>query len=264
MKKYTKANIDLTSYLPISVVIPCFNCASTIEFAVKSVLTQTQLPKEIFLIDDFSTDQNLTKIKIEKLVSENNTSIEINAHYLSHNSGPATTRNKGWDLATGKYVAFLDSDDYWHPDKLATQWVYISKYNKLDILGCNIKSKKLNTSSFIVITPFVLLKKNPYFTSSVIVRKDLQFRFPENSYYSEDFFLWSMIINHKGTLALLMNYKVASNQNKKKGLSSNNFKMLKGELKVLLYTCRESFNYPIFFIASSWSVLKFFKRLFFN
>jgi glycosyltransferase involved in cell wall biosynthesis len=256
-----KPNTKPLISLPISVVIPCYNCAATLEKAVHSIVQQSLAPKEIFLIEDCSTDQGATTKQIEKIIATNKTNLIIKAHFLSQNSGPAAARNKGWEMATGEFVAFLDADDYWLPNKLALQWRVLEQYPKLSILGANIKSKSTKESNPKKITPFYLLWKNPYFTSTVLLKRDLPFRFPTNGYYSEDFYLWAKIINHKAHSAFLMKQKLAVNQTKQKGLSANHFKMIQGELKVLRYTCKESFNYFVFLLAASGAILKLFKRL---
>jgi glycosyltransferase involved in cell wall biosynthesis len=98
----------------VSVVIPSFNCARFIREAVDSALAQTVQPLEIIVIDDGSTD----------------TTPEAMAGYASDprvcylrqkNAGQSTARNNGIRAARGEFIALLDADDRWKPDKLAKQ-----------------------------------------------------------------------------------------------------------------------------------------------
>jgi len=96
----------------ISVVIPTYNRAAYLGRALQSVFAQTFKDFEVIVVDDGSTD---------------NTADIVNAwkdkiHYFyQKNQGRAVARNKGIELAKGKYIAWLDSDDEWYPDRLARQ-----------------------------------------------------------------------------------------------------------------------------------------------
>lgn len=93
-----------------SVVIPLYNKEKEISNTLNSVLAQSFQDFEVIIIDDGSTDNSLKKVK---QVKDNRFNI-----YEKHNEGVAKTRNMGIDLASGKYVAFLDADDYWEPNHL--------------------------------------------------------------------------------------------------------------------------------------------------
>lgn len=122
-----------TPALPlISVVIPCFNSKSTLHKSVDSVLAQTCKVYEIILVDDASNDG--TAALILSLERENPL---IKAITLRKNSGAAAARNAGILQATGKYVAFLDSDDTWHPGKLAKQIRQFEKNPQCTIVSCD-------------------------------------------------------------------------------------------------------------------------------
>jgi glycosyltransferase involved in cell wall biosynthesis len=98
----------------VSVVIPTFNRAQSIKRAIDSVAAQSFRDFEVIVIDDGSTDDS------ERIVSEAGIpQLRIIRH--PHNRGAAAARNTGIGAATGAYIAFLDSDDAWHPDKLARQ-----------------------------------------------------------------------------------------------------------------------------------------------
>lgn len=94
----------------VSVIIPTYNCAEYISDAIDSVLKQTYSDYEIFVVDDGSTDK--TK---EVLKKYNN----IIKYFYQDNQGPGIARNRAIENSTGEYIAFLDADDMWFPDRLA-------------------------------------------------------------------------------------------------------------------------------------------------
>jgi len=95
--------------IQISAIIPTFNRASVIRRAIDSVLTQTLPPAELIIVDDGSTDN--TRAVISPYHDR------INVAHIDNRSAPSA-RNYGVELAGNKWIAFLDSDDYWAPDYL--------------------------------------------------------------------------------------------------------------------------------------------------
>jgi glycosyltransferase involved in cell wall biosynthesis len=105
----------------VSVIIPTYNRADVVCRAIDSVLGQTYPNIELLVVDDGSTDETQTKLcsygnRIRVLTEEN--------------SGPSVARNQGIAVARGGIVAFLDSDDYWLPTKLARQVELLEKAGK--------------------------------------------------------------------------------------------------------------------------------------
>lgn len=98
----------------VSIIMPCFNSASFIQESINSVLSQTYHNFELIIIDDASKDNSLDIIK-----SFNDERIKIIE--LETNQGAGLSRNKGIEVAQGRFIAFLDSDDLWHKDKLSLQ-----------------------------------------------------------------------------------------------------------------------------------------------
>lgn len=98
----------------VSVIIPTYNRANLIGKPIRSILSQSYQNFEIIVVDDCSTDDT------EQAISSFN---DPRIRYLRHqnNSGAAVARNTGIDNSTGDYIAFLDSDDEWLPEKLAKQ-----------------------------------------------------------------------------------------------------------------------------------------------
>ena len=106
----------------VSIIMPTYNCGKYISESINSVMQQTIDDWEIQIVDDCSTDNtvNILKPFLEK---------DSRIHYtcLSENGGPAAARTEAIRLATGKYCAFLDSDDLWVPEKLEKQISFMEK-----------------------------------------------------------------------------------------------------------------------------------------
>lgn len=100
----------------VSVVMPAYDAAATILASMRSVLEQTHRDVELLVIDDCSRDQTWTLIQRQAASDARVVPIRQSA-----NAGVAAARNAGIESASGQYVAFLDSDDRWHADKLAVQ-----------------------------------------------------------------------------------------------------------------------------------------------
>ncbi len=94
----------------VSVIIPAYNAAALIKRALESVFAQKE-DLEVIVVDDCSTDDTIA-------VVENLHDRRVKVLRQSENKGPAAARNRGLAVATGKYCAFLDGDDYWESDFL--------------------------------------------------------------------------------------------------------------------------------------------------
>ena len=116
----------------VSIVIPTYNRGYLIRAAIDSVLDQTYSNFEILVIDDGSTDNTREIIN----------SIEdtrINYIYIDHSGRPAVPRNVGIEKSRGQFVAFLDSDDVWVPEKLEIQLAVIDHNHGVNICYGNAK-----------------------------------------------------------------------------------------------------------------------------
>lgn len=101
-----------------SVIMPAFNCEATLGDAIVSVLSQTFSDFELIVVDDCSLDSSRS---IAESYARKDSRIKIVC--LEKNKGVAEARNAGIYLARGRYIAFLDSDDLWLPEKLEAQHV---------------------------------------------------------------------------------------------------------------------------------------------
>lgn len=108
--------LKMKDYGKVSIIMPTWNCVRYISSTIMSVMKQTYTNWEILVQDDCSTDN--TKMVVEALME-----IESRIKYASNykNCGAALTRNNALQRADGKWIAFLDSDDLWEPEKLEKQ-----------------------------------------------------------------------------------------------------------------------------------------------
>ena len=112
----------------LSVIIPTYNRAPLLERAIASVLKQTVLPREIIIIDDGSEDQTGYLVKCIENFSDVNL-----LYYKQKNWGPASARNRGIQMSSSAFLAFLDSDDHWHKRKIEIQFRELVKNNQCRI-----------------------------------------------------------------------------------------------------------------------------------
>ena len=116
--------------IKVSVIMPVYNAFDYLRPAMDSVLDQTLREIEVICIDDGSTDHSLD---ILKEYQEKDQRIRI---VTENNAGPSTARNKGIVRARGEYIIFLDADDFFEPDLIATLYE-LAKEKSLDIALCN-------------------------------------------------------------------------------------------------------------------------------
>ncbi len=154
----------------ITVVIPTYNRANLIKDAIKTVFSQTYQKFEIIIVDDGSEDNTSEVIK--------NLTDERIKYIYQKNSGVSSARNNGIKNAKGEYIAFLDSDDLWHPQKLEKQLSVLENNPNIGLVTSSskyitfekkfIKIKKhcaegnilLNPDRVFCGTPTLLIRKN--------------------------------------------------------------------------------------------------------
>ncbi len=184
---------------PVSVVVPCYRCKASIRSAIASVHSQTLPAAEVILVDDGSGDGTLEIL--EELASAYAPGW-IRVIALGMNCGPSRARNRGWEASTQPYLAFLDADDSWHPRKLELQFAAIRADPTIALLGHRADIRQVDTAPAPLLLPgslrFVglpeLLLRNPFPTPSVLLRRDLPFRFDEGRRRVEDYLLWAQIV----------------------------------------------------------------------
>jgi len=123
----------------ISIITPSHNCSAFISETIRSVVSQTFTNWEMIIVDDFSSDKSVNVI--QSFVDQDS---RIRLIRLPENSGAAVARNTAIEAAKGRYIAFLDSDDLWLPNKLEAQIALMqahaypfvfSAYDKIDEQG---------------------------------------------------------------------------------------------------------------------------------
>lgn len=184
---------------PVSVVIPCFRCTATIDDAVDSIVAQTMRPAEVLLVEDGSGDDTLTNLHRIAAAHEAGW---IKVIALAANGGPSRARNTGWQQAEQPYIAFLDADDSWGPRKLELQMAVLEADPAIVLIAHRMIVRPRGTAVPELRPPLRtrivgrrrLLFHNPFPTPSVVLRRDLPFRFDENVWHSEDYLLWSQIV----------------------------------------------------------------------
>lgn len=114
----------------VSIVLPTYNRGAIVKRAIESVLSQTFTDFELLVIDDGSADCT------EQIVCA---IVDTRIRYvkLSGNQGVSVARNRGIELAAGEWIAFEDSDDLWHRDKLEKQLNWAQKYPGADMIYCS-------------------------------------------------------------------------------------------------------------------------------
>jgi len=182
---------------PVSVIIPCYRCSRTLGRALASVFAQKLVPAEIVLVDDFSEDGTL-ELMVE---FEQRYPAQLKILPLMRNLGAGSARNAGWNVATQPYIAFLDADDSWHHSKLSEQYAYMENHPEVVLCGhkCALMSIDYPPAAFTAeikadrISFYSLLFRSAFSTPTVMLRRDIPFRFQAEKRSAEDLFLWQQI-----------------------------------------------------------------------
>lgn len=218
----------------VSVITPCYNGEHTLREIIDSVIKQTYQNWELLIVDDCSTDSSA---KIIKNYAEKDSRIRY-FRTDKPSGSPSHPRNIGIENAKGKYIAFLDSDDVWLPDKLEKQIKFIeannydlvySFYEKMNWDGKRdnrlIQTRKISTYRS-------LLKSNsiPCLTSLVSRRAIGDTRFKQIP--QEDFCFWLDILK-KGYTAHNICEVTALYREAKNSRSANKLDMFKGYWNVI-------------------------------
>lgn len=252
----------------VSVVIPCYCCEQTLERAVASVAGQTAQPLELILVDDGNTEESRNiLVKLRDLYAPG----WIKLVLLEKNVGAASARNAGWDQASGRFVAFLDADDSWHPHKLELQYQFMLSEPDVAVsghghtqLGKAGVSGRLGKHRFRSLSRFHVLLKNPFITPSFMVRRDLVFRFLAGRRHMEDHLFLMQVADSglrvaKTDLPLAFIYKHIYGD---AGLSADMWTMQESELKNYQLLYREGgISSVTLFLFQVYSWVKFCRRV---
>ena len=201
----------------VSVIMPAYNSAAYIHRAITSVQNQTMPDWELLVIDDASTDETAWLVHI---LAKEDPRIKLHTNVV--NKGTADSRNLGMELSRGSFIAFLDSDDIWHPQKLEQQ-IAFALQKHADLVCCaydyiNVNGKRSPGFSQIPkqITLEQMLQNNVIGCSTVLITREIaaQFRF-SSQYHFEDYVFWlSMLQSGKqlyGITDVLVDYQIRKN-----------------------------------------------------
>ncbi len=254
----------------VSVVIPVYNSEKTIQKTLQSVIDQTYDNFEIFLIDDGSTDST-KKIIDEFIIAHPHYKI---IYFFQENQGASTARNVGLKSAAGEYVALLDSDDFWHSNKIALQLEAFNNNKDIDLLATNRDGEKFGFffgyrfEKITKIPTNLLLYKNFLITPTVLFKRDIIDAvgyFDEQMTHAEDL-NYFLKISTKFNCYLYNESLVITGFGKPSfghsGLSKNIWKMEKGELKNIELAHRmRAIGFFEYIGITLFSSLKFSRRL---
>ena len=227
-------NLDtIASDALVSVIMPAYNSSEYISESINSVLHQTYQNWELIIIDDHSTDNTVDIVKeycsrdprVKLVVSE-------------ANNGVAAARNIGLQVAKGKYIAFLDSDDLWLPDKLKIQLSFMEKnhvafsFSSYERFDSENKEKRAIVKAPEIITANDVLTNTVIGCLTVMVNKELvgNFRMPLLN-HMEDNATWYTILSRGftayGLPTILARYRLHG-----KSLTQNKMKAAYNQWKV--------------------------------
>ena len=183
----------------ISIILPAFNASGFIRDAIQSIINQTYRDWELIIVDDCSTD-NTADVVLS--FAERDSRIQLIKSDVHSGGYPSIPRNKGIERAKGRYIAFLDADDIWEPDKLDSQIalfdgktpIVFSNYQVISKNGENITTIQVPLR----VTYDMLLKLNYIACSSAVVDTKCTgaFAFPVIHY--EDYALWLSLLRSGG------------------------------------------------------------------
>lgn len=256
----------MKSKVPVSVVIPCFNCEKTITRSIKSIVNQSVLPTEVILIDDCSTDNTIN------LINAFSGGFGFEFKILKHatNMGAAAARNTGLDNSNCIYIAFLDADDTWAKNKLELQFEFMVNNPSVALCGHGLEvwSSRSNDSNIELISvkqiTLRLLMFHNYFNTPTVMLRKTNARFPAAQRYAEDAAFWLNLASNNehlvylsATLAYVHKplFGVA-------GLSSSLFNMELFEIKNFLRLFSlQKISFFLFLAATCYSLIKYIRRL---
>lgn len=237
----------------VSVIMPAFNAEDFIEAAVNSVVSQKYSNWELFIIEDASPDATLSRA--EELAK---TDPRIKLLRNEENSGAGISRNKGIKAAQGDFIAFLDADDLWKPNKLQIQ---LEKMQEQNVSVCFSSYQQMNENgnsrneiieALPVLTYQKLLKSNYLGNLTGIYNaKKLGKIYAPEIRKRQDWALWIEAVK-KGGPAIGIQRCLAKYRVRKGSISGNKFEMLQYNFniyhKVLGFNLLKSTGYMLIFL----------------
>lgn len=253
----------------VSVVMPCWRSVATVGETIDSVFAQTARPLEMIAVDDASPDATPQILEAKQRACG---ASWLRIIRLPANRGVASARNAGWAAARGRFVAFIDSDETWHPRKVQIQHRFMRQHPEIAISAHRSVRRERGAEPEPVPEapdvryprPWSLLFKNLFGVRSVMLRRDLPYRFLEGRRHMEDHLLW-MTMALRGERIALLDAPLAFIHKAPygaSGLSADLWLMEKGELdNYRLLHSEGLISWPAMAAFQALSLAKFAKRL---
>lgn len=249
----------------VSIVMPAYNSEKYITEAINSVIAQTYEDWELIVLDDGSEDDTLQIINKCALKDP-----RIKAYSNKMNMGVAKTRNKGIDLAVGEWIAFLDSDDMWHPAKLEKQLKFANEKSAGFIFtGSSYINKKGEPFKKVFEVPPKstykgLRKQNVISCSSVLIKKKhfKEIKMERDDLH-EDYIAWLKILK-TGIIAYGINEPLLIYRIYKGSKSSNKRKSAIATYRVYRHIGINPISSVYFFIRYTLASVKKYRKIYKN
>lgn len=247
------------NYGKVSIIMPSYNTAKFIDEAINSVIKQTYIDWELIIVDDCSTDE--TDVIVAKYLTDG----RIKYFKNEVNSGAAVTRNRALNEVTGKWIAFLDSDDLWAAEKLEKQLSFMSNGD----IAFSFTDYDVIDETGIVKTTFVprkesytykdILKSCSIGCLTVVYNAELlgKVKMPESAEKREDVACWLSILKN-GTNGTCLHISLAKYRMHSHSVSSKKVKMLKYQWRLYRKIENLTFFKSLYYLAN-WAVNGFFK-----
>lgn len=201
----------------VTVIMPAYNAARFIEEAIMSVVNQTFTDWELLVIDDGSKDET---VRLAEKFAQNDERIKVFCN--EKNMGVARTRNRGFDLAKGQWIALLDSDDVWMPKKLEKQ-LELAEETGADIVYCSygiVDENGERVKNSYITRPEIsfddMLRENYIGCSTAMLSRCMieKYHFVTD-FYHEDYVMWTQILRDgykaNGLEEVLVNWRYMQN-----------------------------------------------------
>lgn len=212
----------------VSIITPVYNAQEYIANCIESVLGQTYQNWELILVDDCSMDDS-----VSILMEYKNIDPRIKLYVSEKNIGAGAARNLGIKSAKGRYLAFLDIDDFWHKDKLEKQLIYMRKKQVAAVYSqYYIYDQKVNKVTYRVVPPnkvnFNKMQKNDYigFLTFMIDTEKVGKPLMPTIRKRQDW-AYKLLILKEGEEAHCIQEPLAYYRVGNQSLSSNKFKLIK-------------------------------------
>ena len=215
----------------ISIIVPVYNVEKYIEEAISCVTAQTCKDWELLLVEDCGTDGTLEVIK---RYMDNNGDARIRLIRQTTNQGAARARNRGLQEARGRYIAYLDADDLWVPEKLERELAFMKEKDAAFVFtGYEFADEQGRGTGKVVHVPHTLsyrqaLSNTTIFTTTVMfdTEKIGKKRLEMPAVKSEDTALWFRVLRN-GCTAYGLDENLVRYRRPKRSLSSNKLEALR-------------------------------------